>query len=83
LTGHLIERLKEEGFKVQTPEAAGQRSGIVNFLTDEPGGKVEKIRERGIIVSARMNGVRVSPHFYNTEEELERLVEEVSRLRGP
>jgi len=82
LTSHLIERLKEEGFKVQTPEAAGHRSGIVNFMIDDPGGKVDRLRGKGIIVSARMNGVRVSPHFYNTEEELERLVEEVSRLRG-
>jgi selenocysteine lyase/cysteine desulfurase len=26
------------------------------------------------VVSARANGIRVSPHFYNTEEEIERLV---------
>ena len=34
-----------------------------------------------VIVSAWMNGIRVSPHFYNTEDELERLVKEAKRLR--
>ena len=80
LAGFLIESLKEAGFKVQTPEALQHRSGIVNFLVDKPKEKAEKLRKKGIIVSARMNGIRVSPHFYNTEEELERLVAEASSL---
>jgi len=80
LTGHLIERLKEEGYRVQTPEASENRSGIVNFAVKDAVGRVKKLQEKGIIVSARMNGVRVSPHFYNTEEEIERLIEEVKEL---
>ena len=80
LTGHLIERLKEEGYRVQTPEVLENRSGIVNFVVEDAAGMVKKLQEKGISVSARMNGVRVSPHFYNTEEELERLIEEVRKL---
>jgi len=80
LTGSLIRRLKEEDFNVQTAEAVEHRSGIVNFQVENPEEKVEKLRKKGVIVSARMNGIRVSPHFYNTEEELERLVKEVSDL---
>jgi selenocysteine lyase/cysteine desulfurase len=80
LAGYLIERLKKEDFKVQTPEAIEHRSGIVNFLVDNPQKKAEKISQRGITVSARMNGIRVSPHFYNTEEEIEKLLSELKRL---
>jgi len=80
LTGHLIERLKEEGYGLQTAKAPENRSGIVNFLVEDAAEKVKKLQEKGIIVSARMNGVRVSPHFYNNEEELERLIEEVKKL---
>jgi len=80
LTGHLIERLKEEGYRVQTPEVLENRSGIVNFVVEDAAGKVKNLQEKGIVVSERMNGVRVSPHFYNTEEELERLIEEVRKL---
>lgn len=80
LTGFLIERLKEEGFEVQTPQAIEHRSGIVNFIVDNPQQEAEMLRKKGIIVSARMNGIRVSPHFYNTKEELERLVAEASNI---
>jgi selenocysteine lyase/cysteine desulfurase len=80
LTGHLIERLKEEGFKLQTPDDIKHRSGIVNFFVIDPRGIAEKLEKKGIIVSARMNGIRVSPHFYNTEEEIGRLIEETKKL---
>ena len=77
LTDYLIERVKEVGWKLQTPEEPENRSGIVNFLVDKPKEKVEKLAEKGIIVSARANGIRVSPHFYNTKEEIDRLVDEL------
>jgi cysteine desulfurase/selenocysteine lyase len=79
LARYLIERLKEEGFRLQTPEAVKHSSGIVNFLIDDPRGKIEKLGQKGIIVSARMNGIRVSPHFYNTGGELESLIEETEK----
>ena len=77
LTDYLIERVKEVGWKLQTPEESENRSGIVNFLVDKPKEKVEKLAEKGIIVSARANGIRVSPHFYNTKEEIDRLIDEL------
>jgi cysteine desulfurase/selenocysteine lyase len=80
LTGYLVERLKEEGFRLQTPNIVESRSGIVNFFVNDPRGKVEKLKQKGIIVSARMNGIRISPHFYNTEEELDRLIKETKKL---
>jgi len=76
LTDHLIEKVKELGFKLQTPEEKHHRSGIVNFKIDQPQKTVDKLRKKGIVVSARANGMRVSPHFYNTEEEIDKLVRE-------
>jgi cysteine desulfurase/selenocysteine lyase len=81
LTDRLINAVKDLGLKLQTPEQKQCRSGIVNFKMDKPQRVVEKLKERGIIVSARARGVRVSPHFYNTEEEIDRLVEEIKRLK--
>ena len=77
LTDYLIDRVREAGWKLQTPEEKGYRSGIVNFLIDKPMERVEQLAKKGIIVSARANGIRVSPHFYNTEEEIDRLVSEL------
>jgi len=74
LTSYLIERLKEEGFTLQTPENPPNRSGIVNFKASKPKERVENLSRRGVVVSARMDGIRVSPHFYNTKDELEKFL---------
>jgi selenocysteine lyase/cysteine desulfurase len=86
LTDYLLNRLGEEGFSIQTPNEPNSRSGIVNFRVPEPQKTVSELQRRGVIVSARMNGIRVSPHFYNTREDIEgfltRLKESLKGLRG-
>jgi len=82
LTGHLIEAVKNLGLKLQTSEETPYRSGIVNFKIDKPQEVAKKLSSKGIIVSARTHGIRVSPHFYNTEEEIDKLMEEISRGEG-
>ena len=77
LTEYLIDKVKEAGWKLQTPEEKSYRSGIVNFLIDKPMERVERLAEEEIIVSARANGIRVSPHFYNNKEEIDQLVIEL------
>ncbi len=78
LTEHLMDEMEQRGFKSQTPRDQECRSGITNFVIDRPEERVEQLLKKGIIVSARANGIRVSPHFYNTEEEIDRFVAELS-----
>jgi cysteine desulfurase/selenocysteine lyase len=79
LTDYLIEKLTDRGIKPQTPLEPECRSGIVNFLIDNPQERTDKLGKKDIIVSARSHGIRVSPHFYNTEEEIDKLVEETTK----
>ena len=77
LTDHLLDAVKDLGLKLQTPEEKTCRSGIVNFRVDRPERTVERLNRKRIVVSARSHGIRVSPHFYNTEEEIDTLIEEI------
>ena len=79
LTTYLMEKIKELGFKLQTPEEKECRSGIVHFHIENSEKIVEKLQEKGIIVSARAHGIRVSPHFYNTKEEVDHFLSEFSK----
>ena len=79
LTDYLIETVKDLGLKLQTPEEKQSRSGIVNFKISNPKELAEKLNGKNIVVSARSHGIRVSPHFYNVEEEIDALMEEVKR----
>jgi selenocysteine lyase/cysteine desulfurase len=72
-----MESLQDSGFDLTTPEDPEHRSGIVHFLVDNAQEKAERLMKKGIIVSARSNGLRVSPHFYNNEEEIRRLIDEL------
>lgn len=74
LTEHLVERCRDVGLSLRLPEPA-HRSAIVMVRHADPAGAVAHLAERGIIVDHRPGHVRVSPHFYNTEEELDRCVE--------
>jgi selenocysteine lyase/cysteine desulfurase len=79
LTSHLIRSIKGLGLKLQTPEESQCRSGIANFRIDRAKEIAQALNKKGIIVSARANGIRVSPHFYNTEEEIDKLTEEIGK----
>jgi selenocysteine lyase/cysteine desulfurase len=79
LKAHLVAGLEEMGFQIHGPKAGATASGITTFRHPAAGaerffGALEKAK---IIASLRhdRNGIdylRFSPHFYNTEEELDR-----------
>jgi selenocysteine lyase/cysteine desulfurase len=75
LTERLIARARDAGFRVRCAPAASHRSAIVMIAHAEPGAAVGRLAERAIIVDSRPGYVRVSPHFYNTEEEIDSVVD--------
>jgi selenocysteine lyase/cysteine desulfurase len=48
---------------------------IVALELPEPERAMARLKEAGVDVSLRADRVRVSPHFYNTEAEIDRLLE--------
>jgi len=72
---YLVNQLVDAGYKLQTPLDEKERHAIVNFRVKDWEKTWKGLAEKGIIVSPRMGGIRVSPHFYNTREEIDRLME--------
>jgi cysteine desulfurase/selenocysteine lyase len=77
LTDYLIAGLQERDYHITTPIASLQeRSGIVCFnhshhaLDD----LAQRLSEAKVIVSKRGQVIRVSPHFYNDETDIDRLL---------
>ena len=71
LTEHLIEGARSAGFEMALAEP-GRRTSIVMIRHADPAGAVRHLAEQGVIVDYRPGFVRISPHFYNTEEEVDR-----------
>ena len=82
LTEHLMAGLKAKGYRVVTPRADSERAGIVIFESNQhtPTEIYEMLHAENIITAERGSGVRVSPHFYNTTSEIERLLEVLPNL---
>jgi cysteine desulfurase/selenocysteine lyase len=84
LTTYLYDRAEENGFESCTPRPWEERAGIISFEIPDPTSVVEKLYERKIIANVKDNRyLRTATHFYNTEDEIDRLIEAVvSITRG-
>ena len=85
-TGRLIELATKHGWRVNSPRDAEQRGGTVSLDVPDPQDVCRELIKREILVDWRPKaGVRMSPHFYNTDEELEigiGAVEEILKERA-
>jgi selenocysteine lyase/cysteine desulfurase len=82
LTDLLVRRLQESEFRINSSLRREERSGILSFNVPDPLKLQEQLKERGIVVSVRRNAIRISPHFYNTEKEIETFVATTVELTG-
>ena len=74
LTQYLIDRLAELKIQVLSPLSNIHRSAIIVFKSRSPEHLVAYLGKKRIIVSARGGGIRVSPHFYNDEGDIDNLI---------
>jgi len=88
LTGRLIGALEQAGLQLMTPGEPDRRAGIVTVrLPEGMDGRalVKDLTRHGIIGSMREGSLRFSPHFYSSEEEMDRaagsLIESVNHAR--
>ena len=73
LGDHIIESARDRKLKILSSTEPGERSGSVCFAGNLDYKKLASyLSEHQVIVSVRDNFVRLSPHFYNTEEEVDR-----------
>jgi selenocysteine lyase/cysteine desulfurase len=65
-----IAHAKERGLIVASPENMEEKASNTAIFTGEASIYERKMKERGFIVSARNDVIRIAPHFYNTENEV-------------
>lgn len=73
LTSRIIQHAQRMGYRLNTPTEDSERGGAV--IIDVPNGEVvaQELLGREIIIDYRPGaGIRMAPHFYNTEEDIDR-----------
>jgi cysteine desulfurase/selenocysteine lyase len=76
ITDHLCNLLRARGYTVFSPRGEGEKSGIVSFYPGRHKAEslYRKLLKQGFVTAARHGRIRAAPHFYNTHEEMDRLV---------
>ncbi len=89
LTSYAIDGLELLGYPVVSPQGDGERSGIVCFKLHPKRQEislqqlVDELASRNIHLAALSDVIRISPHFYNTLEEIDALLNALDDIRKP
>lgn len=77
----LIELLDRAGFEVASPREAARRGGTVTVRTPEFAAVHKELAARQILCDFRPDaGLRLGPHYYNTDEELRHVVDQIAEI---
>lgn len=81
LTSYLLDLADEAGFEVNTPRDTKHRGGTVSIWHEDAERLCKELIHREIVCDFRPRaGIRLSPHFYNTEAELEHAIKTLKEL---
>lgn len=80
-TNYLIALAEEAGFRVTSPKDVTQRGGTVTIAHEHAAAMAKELIRREFIIDYRPGaGIRISPHFYTTDNELELVIEEMKKI---
>jgi cysteine desulfurase/selenocysteine lyase len=77
LTDQLCREVEKKGYEIYSSREPAEKSGIVLFSSHEHSAEDiwRRLLEEKIVTSVRYGRLRVSPHFYNTPEEIQKVIE--------
>ncbi|HSQ24811.1 MAG TPA: aminotransferase class V-fold PLP-dependent enzyme [Pyrinomonadaceae bacterium] len=80
-TESMIDFALERGWKINSPRDVNQRGGSVMIFVDDGPAMVQRLAQRKVFVDCRPGvGLRMSPHFFNTDEEVREAMEILAEL---
>jgi kynureninase len=80
-TQKLIALCEQAGFKVTSPREPARRGGTITVAVEHAAAVTKELIRREIVCDFRPGaGIRLSPHFYTKDEELEHAVSEMRRI---
>jgi len=78
----LVALAEEAGFEVTSPKESERRGGTVTVAHENASSMAKELVRREFVIDYRPGaGVRISPHFYTTDEELKLVIEEMKKIR--
>jgi selenocysteine lyase/cysteine desulfurase len=82
LNSLLTSRLAENGWPILSPlQNENARSAETLVKAEKPDEVVRHLFRRGVVVTEKPQGIRIATHFFNNEEDIERLITGMNETR--
>lgn len=78
-TQRILQWAEQTGLDILTPHSPSRRAGIVSLRFPKDAEVARKLNESGFVCSYR-NAIRIAPHFYNTDEEVELFLDKLGEI---
>lgn len=75
ITGAIKEGAMRRGFNIVTPVDPERHGAMIALRSHKVDLLVKRLEKGGIVTSSRDNNLRISPHFYNNLEDVDRLMD--------
>jgi kynureninase len=79
-TQRIVDAAGERGWDLKSPASSELRGGSVMIGAEDPERLERELARRGVLVDWRPGVLRISPHFFNTDEEVDQALEILSEL---
>jgi len=80
-TTRFLELAAERGHATRSPMDPARRGGTVTLQVDNAPAVVKALAARDILIDCRPDvGLRISPHFYTTDDELVHVLDSVDEI---
>jgi len=73
LTASIIAEAKHAGYSLAVPEDPQRHGALITLRTHDEYALVGMLENQGIVTSSRFGNLRISPHFYNNQEDIDAL----------
>jgi selenocysteine lyase/cysteine desulfurase len=74
LTDALAEGLSRKGAELLSPRGEEERSSILTFRCGDTASLLQRLADAAVVARSRAGGVRLAPHFYNDESDVEQVL---------
>jgi cysteine desulfurase/selenocysteine lyase len=77
----ILKWAQENDVRITSPTENGHRSAIICVAPPKPAEAYHGLKRAHVVCSLREGAIRLSPHYYNTVEEMEKVIEVLEDLR--
>lgn len=80
LTGRIKSNAQAAGYQIVTPTDPARHGAMIALRCKDAPAVVAALESRHIVTSDRDNNLRISPHFYNNEQDIDRLFDALASI---